>query len=56
VGDASLYPIHFLFNGILVLQTKQCFVFAHIPPLNMAKSMSPGDSKTISESKIQKTV
>jgi hypothetical protein len=27
-----------------------------IPPLNMATSMSPHDSKTVCESKIQKTV
>jgi predicted phosphohydrolase len=43
-------------NRVLALQTKQCFVFAHIPPLNMATSMSPHDSKTVCESKIQKTV
>ncbi|KAF5301189.1 hypothetical protein FQR65_LT19263 [Abscondita terminalis] len=40
-------------NRVLALQTKQCFVFAHIPPLNMATSMSPHDSTTTYDSKGQ---
>jgi hypothetical protein len=41
------------FNRGLALQTKLCFVFAHISSLNMTTSMSPHDCKIIYDSKGQ---